>query len=548
MAPPAAIEVEAMTDTQSISQSTPTTFPHKTESFYRRRAPTDNEPKSQWGTAAPATSAQFKHSSTKGKPLARRWDDLLTPETKARKGSTLKAAAGFLSRPGIVSLGGGLPSSSYFPFAQLSVTVPAPGAFSERETSQSGVQLSADKHSLQTGQSIFDISTGLNYGQGHGAAQLLRWVTEHTELVHAPPYADWGCNLTIGSTSAIDMALRMFCAPGDAVLAEAYTFPTFVEASRPMGLRTVGVPMDEQGLEPGAVDGILEHWNPAAHGGARKPRVLYTVPTGQNPTGATMGEERRRMIYEVCCKHDVYILEDEPYYFLQLPTYDADATTQTEKASSHADFLAGLIPSFLSMDVQGRVMRMDSFSKVIAPGSRVGWVTGSEQIMERYKTHVDCSTQGPSGFSQIVLFKLLEEHWGHGGYLDWCKYIRSEYTERRDVIVRACEKHLPRDIVSWVAPKAGMFHWMKVDWKKHPLAASWTHQEIEEQIFMAGVDHGSLVTCGSWFYADDDVEEEQMFFRATYAAAPFDQIDLAIQRFGEALRDVFGLQNQIEEL
>jgi aromatic amino acid aminotransferase I len=100
---------------------------------------------------------------------------------------------------------------------------------------------------------------------------------------------------------------------------------------------------------------------------------------------------------------------------------------------------------------------MDSFSKVVAPGCRLGWVTASEEIIERYKMHVDASTQGPSGFSQLMLFKLLDEHWGHLGYIDWLKYVRSEYTRRRDVIVAACEKHLPKEMVSWVPPRAGMF-------------------------------------------------------------------------------------------
>ena len=102
-------------------------------------------------------------------------------------------------------------------------------------------------------------------------------------------------------------------------------------------------------------------------------------------------------------------------------------------------------------------MRMDSFSKVIAPGTRVGWITASEQIVERYVRHNETSNQNPSGFSQLVLYKLLDESWGHGGYLQWLINLRLEYTQRRDVIIAACEKYLPRDIISWNAPAAGMF-------------------------------------------------------------------------------------------
>jgi len=427
MTPPAAIHVEAVSDTQGVTIPEPTVLPQKINNYYFRDSskPRDHGPKSQWGTAAPSASSQFKspHSRAINKPKSKRWDDLLTAESLARKGSTLKAAARFLSKSGLISLGGGLPSSAYFPFSEMTATVPTVPGFTERETLETGTKLVAGKHDLTTGKSIFDIGTAFNYGQGTGSAQLLRWVTEHTELVHDPPYADWGCNLTIGSTSAFDMAMRMFVRNGEYILTEEYTFPTAIEATMPMGIKM----------------------------------VLYTVPTGQNPTGATMGTERRRKIYNVCQKHDIFILEDEPYYFLQMPEYDSQTTSPNESTKDHETFLKALIPSFLSMDVDGRVMRMDSFSKVVAPGSRVGWITASEQIIERYKVHVDCSTQGPSGFSQLMLFKMLDEHWGHSGYLDWLKHIRMEYTARRDVIVQACEKHLPRDVVSWIPPRAGMF-------------------------------------------------------------------------------------------
>jgi aromatic amino acid aminotransferase I / 2-aminoadipate transaminase len=85
-------------------------------------------------------------------------------------------------------------------------------------------------------------------------------------------------------------------------------------------------------------------------------------------------------------------------------------------------------------------------------------------------------------------------------------------------------------------------HWLKVDWKKHPQADSWKQDDIEEQIFMTGIEHGSLVTRGSWFAFDSEKKQKDMFFRATFAAAPNDQIELAIQRFGDAIREVFQLQ------
>lgn len=382
--------------------------------------------------------------------------DRMNPEAHARRGNRLKGAAKYLKTPGIISLGGGLPSSSLFPFDELSIKVPEVGHFTEAETHEGGKTLTSGKHDLEEDKSIFDISTAFNYGQGSGSAQLLRFIIEHTEIVHDPKYRDWYCTMTIGSTSALDMALRMFAQRGDYILGEEYTFSAAVETAAPMGVRMVGVAMDAEGLLAESLDDILSNWDEAARGG-RKPFLLYTIPTGQNPTGATQSEKRRREVYKVAQKHDLIILEDEPYYFLQMEPYAGIGAPEPEAPKSHDEFIKALVPSFLSLDTDGRVMRMDSFSKVVAPGSRVGWITASQQIVDRYGKHADVSTQGPSGMSQLVLFKLLDEHWGHAGYLDWLIHIRLEYTRRRNVMLEACDKYLPREVVSWVSPMAGMF-------------------------------------------------------------------------------------------
>ena len=102
-------------------------------------------------------------------------------------------------------------------------------------------------------------------------------------------------------------------------------------------------------------------------------------------------------------------------------------------------------------------MRLETFSKVIAPGTRTGWIVASEQIVERFVRHSEVSVQNPSGISQLILFKLLDEAWGHSGYLEWLIHLRMEYTARRDNICNSCQQWLPREITGWTAPMAGMF-------------------------------------------------------------------------------------------
>ncbi|ORY08212.1 pyridoxal phosphate-dependent transferase [Clohesyomyces aquaticus] len=540
MSPPGAIEVEAVTDTSGVTIPDPLSVPFKSNEIYGRRRKTD---KSQWGVAAPANSVNFRSQSHDHKPMAKRWDGHISNEATIRKGNSLKQAAKYLGKPGLISLGGGLPSSEYFPFEQLSLKVPTIGHFSESETKDSGVTITAGKHDLAEGKAIFDISTAFNYGQGSGSAQLLRWITEHTEMVHNPPYSDWGCTMTVGSTSALDMALRMLSKPGDMMLSEEYTFATAVETALPMGVRIAGIPMDSEGLLPEAMDSILSNWDAKARN-ASKPHLLYTVPSGQNPTGATQGADRRRAIYRVCQKHNIYILEDEPYYFLQMQPYTGPNAPDIPPPTSHAEFLKSLVPSLLSMDVDGRVMRLDSFSKVLSPGSRIGWITASEQIIKTYQKHADVSTQGPAGMSQLILWKLLDEHWGHPGFFDWLIHIRMEYTRRRDVMLNACAKYLPTEVVSWAPPMAGMFHWLKIEHTKHPDYPVKSIEKIEEEIFLRVIHHGALVMRGSWFYANADEKHNTLFFRATYAAAPAEKIEEAIRRLGEALRVEFKLETQ----
>lgn len=422
--------------------------------------------------------------------------------------------------------------------------VPQVPNFSEAATLENGTDITIGKYDTLNSAAEYDLATALNYGQANGSPQMNRFVAEHTEIAHNPPYADWRSCLTVGSTGALEQALRMLCdkARGDAILTEEYSFSTAVETAMPLDVRVFGIEMDGEGLLPDKMDELLSTWDEPARG-ARKPHVLYTVPSGQNPTGATQGEQRRRDIYAVASKHDIYILEDEPYYFLQMPQYIPSQSGVVDKAQPVDDFLSSLIPSLLSLDTDGRVMRLDSFSKVVVPGSRLGWVTASAQMIERYTRHAEVANQGPSGFSQVVLHKLLDTTWGHEGYFRWLMHLRGEYTSRRNALLDACAEFLPKEVASWQAPRAGMFHWIKVDHAKHSGFVSGARSilDIEDEIFAKCIDKGVLVGRGSWFRAEHDKPPRDMFFRTTFAAATPENMREAIRRLGAAIREVYGM-------
>ena len=322
--------------------------------------------------------------------------------------------------------------------------------------------------------------------------------------------------MSVGSTSSLNMIYRMFLQHGDYVISEEYSFATAVETSHPMGCRFVGVKMDEEGMLPESLDSILTNWDVEARG-ARKPFLVYTVPTGHNPTGSTLSTVRRKAVYKVAQKHDLVLIEDEPYYFLQMQPYVSGDSTPAPMPKTNEEFIATLVPSLLSMDVDGRVIRLDSFSKVLSPGARCGWIVASQQVCERFQRHSEVSVQQPSGFTQVIFHRLLDEQWGHGGYLQWLLNLRVQYTARRNALMAACEKYLPREVASWTPPAAGMFHWISLDMAKYPTAKD--AQSIENEVFQALLDRGVLVTPGSYFLSEKDKPLEKVFFRATFAAA-----------------------------
>ncbi|KAJ9485471.1 hypothetical protein VN97_g7893 [Penicillium thymicola] len=179
----------------------------------------------------------------------------------------------------------------------------------------------------------------------------------------------------------------------------------------------------------------------------------------------------------------------------------------------------------------------------------MGWVTASEQVIERMVRAHEVSVQNPSGFSQIALFKLLHDSWGHLGFVKWLAHLQGEYTKRRDGLFEACDAFLPREIVSWVPPTSGFSAWISVDWTQNPQARSKSTLEIEKEVYDAAIECGALVVPGSWLLPSEGRGGmEEVFFRMTYAAASAEDVEEAIWRLGMTLRGIFKLETAGEIL
>jgi len=417
----------------------------------------------------------------------------VTDVSSRRQPSPIRALMPLAAQPGMISLGSGSPAPASFPVTNISVTL-------------------RDGSTVALGEAATAVA--MQYSPTEGLPSLIRWVDELQRAEH-----NWHLGLqgrvcvTTGSQSALHLALQMLLEDGDTLLADEYCYPGTLETVRPIGVRVQGVGGDDDGMDPNALEAALERVSSSSSSSTRRPRVLYTIPTGHNPTGATMPNERRRRVYELCREHDLLILEDDPYWFLGLEEGAADESSAE---------------SFLAIDARhgdGRVLRFDSLSKVLSSGLRVGWVSGPAALVERIELHQQVAALHSSGLSQAVVAAVLE-NWGPEGWVAHCSATRALYRQRRDWMQASAEKHL-HGLAHWNKPTHGMFLWLDLS----PSGCTDSHALVKQRAVEAKV----LLIPGSSFSAANPAAPST-FVRAAFSLASEEAMDTGLERLGELLR------------
>jgi DNA-binding transcriptional MocR family regulator len=293
--------------------------------------------------------------------------------------------------------------------------------------------------------------------------------------------------VTSGAQQAIAVALRALTRRGDVILAEAPTYPRFIELVTRRGQQLVGIPRGAQGLDLEALEAACATY---------RPRLLYLVPTFHNPTGTSLGVQQRAAVLRLAATYGFVIVEDDIYGLL---AHDGPAP-----------------PPLKASDEGERVVYLTSFSKALAPGLRLGALVAAPHLLPDLAEAKQAADLVSSPIAQLAVAEYLRRE-SFGAHL---QRARELYRERRDIALAALDRYLPG--CTWTHPEGGLSLWVTL-----PEGVN------ERDLFLDALDRGVGVTRGQAFFAQP---QARAYLRLCFGAQPPAQIEEAVRLLAEALR------------
>ncbi|WP_347754788.1 PLP-dependent aminotransferase family protein [Agrococcus sp. ProA11] len=335
----------------------------------------------------------------------------------------------------------------------------------------------------------------LQYGSGFGSTELREAIVELMAAEHIAADVD-SIQVTAGSQVALDIVTKVLCEQGDTVLVEDPTYVGALGAFGGAGLQVEHVPMDADGLVPDALRERIRRLQASG----RQPRMLYTIPNFQNPRGVTLAAERRPEIVEICREARIPIVEDNPYGMLA--------------------FEPRTMPSLHELDPE-HVVYLGSFSKVLAPGLRVGWASAPTWMRRSLQLASESTVICASPFSQAIAAEFITKQDFRGAIAS----AAAVYGERAHALCEALAVHLPAGS-TLTEPEGGFFAWLT-------LPEGWTTDALLD----AAIDEQVVFVPGAAFCAPGEGSRE---LRLAYSFESPERLAEGAHRLGRAFERVAG--------
>ncbi|OAD52887.1 Kynurenine/alpha-aminoadipate aminotransferase, mitochondrial [Eufriesea mexicana] len=406
-----------------------------------------------------------------------------TEVSKSRRSATTRELTKIAySAPNhVISLAEGMPNEETFPFTEISIKL------------KDGSSFTLDDQEL---------GAALQYIPSQGYPPLLRSLREYQRKLHAPPLWDSRDIVIVsGAQDGLSKTLEAIIGPGDPLLVHDPFYPGVEVVVSPHKAELIPIPQDEHGVDPKILRETLRNRELS---GKKMPKIMYINATGLNPTGTVIPLERRKEIYRIACEYNFLILDDDPYFCLY---YDDEVE----------------LKSFLSLDTEGRVIRLDSFSKVLSSGLRLGFITAAAPLIASIELHLQSSHLHAPTLSQVILYRLMKL-WGYDGMMRHFTGIKRFYKQRRDETVCLAEKHL-NGLADFKIPRGGFFLWINV----RGIEDTW------KMLMQRGIKEGVIMAPGGAFMKDPSKPCNAI--RASFAKASYEDIELALIRLAKLIRD-----------
>jgi DNA-binding transcriptional MocR family regulator len=303
--------------------------------------------------------------------------------------------------------------------------------------------------------------------------------------------------VTSGSQQALDLVTRAFTQPGDRVITASPTYLGALDVLRWHGVEVIGVPVDEEGLRVELLEELIP---------THEPRLIYTIPDFHNPTGVTLSLRRRRRLVELARRHEVPILEDG--------------------VCSELRYEGSALPSLRALDGGERVLYVNSFSKFLLPGIRVGYLALPQRLRERRRQRLIRGKQAADLLTNPLMQRALALYLEREGLPDHLATICDAYRERRDAMLAALARRMPSR-TRWTQPEGGLCLWVTLP---PDVAAG--------ELYLTAIEHGVAFALGSVFFPRRrGTRSGASSLRLNFAAHPPVRIDEGLRRLGRAVRE-----------
>jgi 2-aminoadipate transaminase len=333
------------------------------------------------------------------------YDRLFSNRSKNLKSSEIRELLKLTQSPGFISLAGGLPNPQAFPVDVIHECI----------------------------EKVFktNIHNALQYGTTEGLPLLRNVLAKRMRERQGIDCELHDILITSGAQQALSFVAFNLLDPGDTYITSAPTYLGALQAFHAYQGNCECIPMNDEGID---IDSLRRNLK-RLHRTGITPKFLYAVATFQNPSGESISLDHRKELLEIASEYDFVIIEDDPYGEL---VFEGES-----------------IPAIKSLDTKGRVIYIGTFSKVLAPGFRLAWVVGSEEIINKFSLTKQSSDLCSNMFVQYVAYEYIK-----GGYLDiQIKHIKQLYRHKRDVMVKALTEYFPKE-AKWTVPGGGMFLWV----------------------------------------------------------------------------------------